>query len=288
MAADSDAPGLEPHRHAPTREGSHAVSMRKQLRRIRCASDAAAHRFRQRRAEAVFGARQRAAALQMDFDFKGGGGFVVARRALSRAMPEDFAVTFRLRGRGAANNLELKLVDATGQNVWRHVQKDLQAAGRDGSECRWTAGTSSLPGVRRAAGASGALVRWSSPSSPVRAARARCGLPMSRSRIAAPRRRRGSRLERTAGIRASARCPARLETPAGDPALDRDRFDGAARHRRIDHRLAESCAGERLSHSRLEQRPSLEDLVHCRDGGRQTQLCVPARAQDEVPAPGSR
>src|ERR1700675_3748868 len=65
------------------------------------------------------------AALRMDFDFKGGGGFVVARRALSRAMPEEFAVTFRLRGRGAINHLELKLVDASGLNVWRHVQKDL-------------------------------------------------------------------------------------------------------------------------------------------------------------------
>ena len=45
-------------------------------------------------------------------------------------MPEDYAVTFRLRGRGAVNNLELKLVDATGQNVWRHVQKDLRLAPR--------------------------------------------------------------------------------------------------------------------------------------------------------------
>ncbi len=68
----------------------------------------------------------RVAALQMDFDFKGGGGFVVARRELRRDMPEDYAVTFRLRGRGPANNLELKLVDAAGQNVWRHVQKDLR------------------------------------------------------------------------------------------------------------------------------------------------------------------
>ncbi len=68
----------------------------------------------------------RGSALQMDFDFKGGGGFVVARRAFSRGMPEEYAVTFRLRGRGAANNLELKLIDATGQNVWRHVQKDLR------------------------------------------------------------------------------------------------------------------------------------------------------------------
>ncbi len=65
-------------------------------------------------------------ALQMDFDFKGGGGFVVARRALKQAMPEDFAVTFRLRGRGAVNHLELKLIDTSGQNVWRYVEKDLR------------------------------------------------------------------------------------------------------------------------------------------------------------------
>jgi hypothetical protein len=72
----------------------------------------------------------RATALRMDFDFKGAGGFVVARRALSRSMPEEYAVTLRLRGRGPVNNLELKLVDATGQNVWRHVQKDLRLPAR--------------------------------------------------------------------------------------------------------------------------------------------------------------
>jgi hypothetical protein len=72
----------------------------------------------------------RVAALQMDFDFKGGGGFVVARRVFKRAMPKEYAVHFRLRGRGPANNLELKLVDATGQNVWRYVKKDLRLAAR--------------------------------------------------------------------------------------------------------------------------------------------------------------
>ena len=72
----------------------------------------------------------RVPALRMDFDFKGAGGFVVARRALSRSMPEEYAVKFRLRGRGPVNNLELKLVDATGQNVWRHVQKDLRLPAR--------------------------------------------------------------------------------------------------------------------------------------------------------------
>ena len=68
----------------------------------------------------------------MDFAFKDGGGFVVARRPFSRAMPEEYAVLFRLRGRGAAINLELKLVDPTGRNVWRHVMKDLRLP------LRWT------------------------------------------------------------------------------------------------------------------------------------------------------
>ena len=65
-------------------------------------------------------------ALRMDFDFKGGKGFVVARRAVARTMPAEYAVQFRLRGRGAVNNLELKLIDPSGQNVWRHVLKDQQ------------------------------------------------------------------------------------------------------------------------------------------------------------------
>ena len=74
----------------------------------------------------------RVSALQMDFDFKGGGGFVVARRALEQGMPEEYAVTFRLRGRGPVNHLEIKLVDATGLNVWRYVYKDLRLP------LRWT------------------------------------------------------------------------------------------------------------------------------------------------------
>jgi hypothetical protein len=65
-------------------------------------------------------------ALQMDFDFKGGGGFVVARRVLRRPMPNEYAVQFRLRGSGAVNDLELKLVDDSGQNVWRHKREGLR------------------------------------------------------------------------------------------------------------------------------------------------------------------
>jgi hypothetical protein len=65
------------------------------------------------------------AALKMDFDFKGGKGFVVARRAVGQPMPAEYAVHFRLRGHGAVNDFELKLIDPAGQNVWRHVLKGL-------------------------------------------------------------------------------------------------------------------------------------------------------------------
>lgn len=66
-----------------------------------------------------------AGALSMDYDFKGGGGFVVARQDCTRPMPAEYGVSFRLRGTGAVNDLEIKLVDASGLNVWRHVLKAL-------------------------------------------------------------------------------------------------------------------------------------------------------------------
>src|SRR5215831_19839831 len=74
--------------------------------------------------------RGRASALRMDFDFKGSGGFVVARRVLKRAMHEDYVVRFRLRGHAAVNDLEIKSVDAAGQNVWRNVMRGLQLSAR--------------------------------------------------------------------------------------------------------------------------------------------------------------
>ncbi len=67
----------------------------------------------------------RAGALSMDYDFRGGGGFVVARQDCRRAMPAEYGVHFRLRGSGAVNDLEIKLVDASGLNVWRYVLKAL-------------------------------------------------------------------------------------------------------------------------------------------------------------------
>ena len=40
-----------------------------------------------------------AGALRLDFDFHGGGGFVVARKEFQRTIPADYAFAFRVRGK---------------------------------------------------------------------------------------------------------------------------------------------------------------------------------------------
>jgi hypothetical protein len=62
---------------------------------------------------------ERGHALRMDFDFKGGGGFVVARKELPLRLPECYAIAFRVRGSAPKNKLEFKMADPSGKNVWR-------------------------------------------------------------------------------------------------------------------------------------------------------------------------
>ena len=62
------------------------------------------------------------AAMRLDFDFKGSGGFVVARRVFSFPVPDTFAFSFNLRGAAPRNKFEFKLVDPSGKNVWRYQQ----------------------------------------------------------------------------------------------------------------------------------------------------------------------
>ncbi len=59
------------------------------------------------------------AAMRLDFDFRGGGGFVVARKPFDLTLPESYCFSFGIRGQGPSNILEFKLVDASNQNVWR-------------------------------------------------------------------------------------------------------------------------------------------------------------------------
>lgn len=57
-------------------------------------------------------------ALRLDFDFHGGAGYAVAHKAFAIDLPANWEISFRLRAEAPVNNLELKLIDATGQNVW--------------------------------------------------------------------------------------------------------------------------------------------------------------------------
>ena len=64
----------------------------------------------------------RGGAMRLDFDFKGGGGFVVARKRFSFQLPDAYVFTFDVRGVAPANKLEFKLVDPGGHNVWRYQE----------------------------------------------------------------------------------------------------------------------------------------------------------------------
>jgi hypothetical protein len=57
-------------------------------------------------------------ALRLAVDLGGTAGYGVARRALALELPADFTLSFELRGDIPPNNLELKLIDDTGDNVW--------------------------------------------------------------------------------------------------------------------------------------------------------------------------
>ncbi len=59
-----------------------------------------------------------AGALRLDFDFRGHAGYVVLRRELALALPANYALRLAVRGRAPRNNLELKLIDPSLENVW--------------------------------------------------------------------------------------------------------------------------------------------------------------------------
>jgi hypothetical protein len=57
-------------------------------------------------------------ALRFEYDFTRGSGFCVIRRRVDLELPANYRFRFRLRGEGPPNNLEFKLVDPSGENVW--------------------------------------------------------------------------------------------------------------------------------------------------------------------------
>jgi F5/8 type C domain len=63
-------------------------------------------------------------ALRADFDFHGRAGWAALRKTLSLALPDRYEFAFALRGDALANDLEFKLIDSSGENVWWAVQKN--------------------------------------------------------------------------------------------------------------------------------------------------------------------
>jgi len=57
-------------------------------------------------------------ALCLDYDFHNVSGHVGIRRALPLAYPENYQFGLQLRGDSPANDLQFKLIDASGDNVW--------------------------------------------------------------------------------------------------------------------------------------------------------------------------
>jgi hypothetical protein len=56
--------------------------------------------------------------LKLDFAFESGAGFCVVRRAVAIDLPANYRFSFAIRGEAPANNLEFKLLDPSGENVW--------------------------------------------------------------------------------------------------------------------------------------------------------------------------
>ncbi len=63
-------------------------------------------------------------AMRLDFDFQGHGGWAAARKALALELSGNYEVTFRMRAKAPAENLEFKLVDPVGDSVWWSVRRD--------------------------------------------------------------------------------------------------------------------------------------------------------------------
>jgi hypothetical protein len=56
--------------------------------------------------------------MRLDFDFQHHAGYAIARRKVDLDLPPNFELTFALRAESPVENLEVKLIDSTGDNVW--------------------------------------------------------------------------------------------------------------------------------------------------------------------------
>jgi hypothetical protein len=65
-------------------------------------------------------------AVCLDFNFNGVSGGATLRRALPITFPGNYALSFDVHGAMAPNDLQLKLIDASGDNVWWYRRENFQ------------------------------------------------------------------------------------------------------------------------------------------------------------------
>lgn len=63
-------------------------------------------------------------AVRLDFDFGGKAGWAAATRKVDLVLPERWEIRMRLRGEALPNDLELKLADPSGENVWWYRKRN--------------------------------------------------------------------------------------------------------------------------------------------------------------------
>ena len=68
-------------------------------------------------------------AMVMEFDLSRTAGYAAASRALPLELPADYEISFWIRGEAGRNHLEIKFVDASGDNVWWYRRPDYTFSG---------------------------------------------------------------------------------------------------------------------------------------------------------------
>jgi F5/8 type C domain-containing protein/alpha-L-rhamnosidase-like protein len=63
--------------------------------------------------------------MRIDFTFSG-GGYAIVRKELPLDLPDNYELSIWIRGTAPTENLEVKLVDSTGENVWWRNQRDVE------------------------------------------------------------------------------------------------------------------------------------------------------------------
>ena len=68
-------------------------------------------------------------ALVLEFNLNNTAGYAAATRKLPVQLPEDYEISFWMRGEAGRNHFEMKFVDASGDNVWWFRRANFQVTG---------------------------------------------------------------------------------------------------------------------------------------------------------------